>query len=260
MADYTDGLGWAKLDATAACHLGRIIENFSDKTRGARATMLLFCYSQLRGDKLPTFKLGLRTISKACGLTDRQAQRFMEYCEECEYIVQVDETPEGKTPKRTFWWFAEGCNQIRLQGVTKHPVKVVQGCNQTQGEKVTLQTTESKRDSLKNLSLTPNSSGDEISPRASSVYADAPTDARQKEQTPTDNEIEEKEYGFVDTKDIQPGPDAIGIPQDEFDNAEQEFQKAIDEALAKNSFTGANKADFAWRDYRRAHKPISGDA
>ena len=204
MADYTDGQGWAKLDATAACHLGRIIENFSDKTRGARATMLLFCYSQLRGDKLPTFKLGLRTISKACGLTDRQAQRFMEYCEEYEYIVQVDETSEGKTPKRTFWWFAEGCNQIRLQGVTKHPVKVVQGCNQTQGEKVTLQTTESKRDSLKNLSLTPNSSGDEISPRASSVCADAPTDARQKEQPMTGIEFAIAEEEILQRLDKAP--------------------------------------------------------
>ena len=128
----------------------------------------------------------------------------MEYCEEYEYIVQVDETPEGKTPKRTFWWFAEGCNQIRLQGVTKHPVKVVQGCNQTQGEKVTLQTTESKRDSLKNLSLTPNSSGDEISPRASSVCANAPTDARQKEQPMTGIEFAIAEEEILQRLDKAP--------------------------------------------------------
>lgn len=204
MTDYTDGLGWAKLDATAACHLGRIIENFSDKTRGARATMLLFCYSQLRGNKLPVFRLGLRTISKACGYTYNQVQRFLIYCEEREYIVQVDETPEGETPKRTFWWFAEGCTEISVQGVLKTHRKTVQGCTEIQRKNSTLQTTESKRDSLKNLSLTPNSSGDEISSRASSVCADAPTDARQKEQPMTGIEFAIAEEEILQRLDKAP--------------------------------------------------------
>jgi len=107
VADYTDGSGWAKLDTTAACHLGRIIENFSDKTRGARATMLLFCYSQIREAKVPYFRLGVRTIAKACGYSPKKAQQFLEYCEEREYFVTVESAKDGKTPKRTFWWLAD---------------------------------------------------------------------------------------------------------------------------------------------------------
>ncbi len=113
MADYTDGLGWAKLDTTAACHLGRIIENFSDKTRGARATMLLFCYSQIREAKVPYFRLGVRTIAKACGYSPKKAQQFLEYCEEREYFVTVESAKDGKTPKRTFWWLADEVYQIQ---------------------------------------------------------------------------------------------------------------------------------------------------
>lgn len=132
MADYTDGLGWAKLDTTAACYLGRIIENFSDKTRGARATMLLFCYSQIRdiGD-IPSFRLGVRTIAKACDCSVPAAQRFIQYCEERELIVSVGTTPDGKTPLRTFWWFVDRCIEKPIQGVSKTHRKPIQNLSLT---------------------------------------------------------------------------------------------------------------------------------
>ena len=251
MADYTDGLGWAKLDATAACHLADCMDMFQGRAASKRRKMLLFCYSKLNGAKIPFFRLGRGTIAKACDVSDEVAKKFIEFCCDNEIFVEFETTEKGLTPKRTFWWIKEGVGLQRTTPRVKTPTSRPNYMGQKHRSKNHHQTQiyQSKGESSKS----------DLSPRASSVCADAPTDARQKEQTPTDNEIEEKEYGFVDTKDIQPGPDAIGVPQDEFDKAEQEFQKAIDEALAKNSFTGANKADFAWRDYRRAHKPISGD-
>ena len=252
MADYTDGQGWSKLDATSARHLAQVISTFRGASRDSRTQMLLYCFSQLQGNP-PYFRCGVRTIAKECEVTPRISQRFLEFCEREEIFKLASKTKRGETPKRTFFWLDsedDRCNQERLHPVTVTKGKRLRQCNQNTGSLVTHQI-QSIREG--------ESSKSDLSPRASSVCADAPTDARQKEQPPTNNELEEKEHGFVDTKDIQPDPDAIGVPQDEFDKAEQEFQKAIDEALAKNSFTGANKADFAWRDYRRSHKPVSGD-
>lgn len=252
MADYTDGLGWAKLDATAACHLADCMDMFQGRAASKRRKMLLFCYSKLNSRKVPFFRLGYRTIAKACGVSNEVAKKFLKFCCDNEIFAEFEETERGLTPKRTFWWIAEGWVLQRPHSEVETTTSRPHYRGQKYRSKTAHQTQiyQSKGESSKS----------DLSPRASSVCADAPTDARQKEQTPTNNELEEKEHGFVDTKDIQPGPDAIGVPQDEFDKAEQEFQKAIDEALAKNSFTGANKADFAWRDYRRSHKPVSGDA
>ena len=254
MADYTDGLGWAKLDATAACHLAECIKLFRGKSRDSRVAMLLYCFSKLGSSAVPVFRLGYRQIAKACGVTPETAKQFLRFCEREYIFYQIGETSKGKTPKRTFYWLNPDDDRCVVR--TTHPE--LQTHIETTHHRV-VKRGESSPHQIQSIREGESSKSD-LSPRASSVYANAPTDARQKEQTPTDNEIEEKEYGFVDTKDIQPGPDAIGVPQDEFDKAEQEFQKAIDEALAKNSFTGANKADFAWRDYRRSHKPISDDA
>lgn len=185
MADYTDGLGWAKLDTTAACHLGRIIENFSDKTRGARATMLLFCYSQIRdiGD-IPSFRLGVRTIAKACDCSVPAAQRFIQYCEERELIVSVGTTPDGKTPLRTFWWFVDRCIEKPIQGVSKTHRKPIQGCIKNQAKTDTHQNTDSKRDSLKNLSLTCYVYGEEkFSVMAVYAFAKRSATAMQKDCT-----------------------------------------------------------------------------
>ncbi|MBF0911616.1 MAG: hypothetical protein HXK61_02370, partial [Atopobiaceae bacterium] len=46
MADYTDGLGWAKLDCTAACHLADCMDMFQGRAASKRRKMLLFCYSK----------------------------------------------------------------------------------------------------------------------------------------------------------------------------------------------------------------------
>ena len=157
MADYTDGLGWAKLDATAACHLADCMDMFQGRAASKRRKMLLFCFSKLNGSKVPCFRLGFRQIAKACDVTNEAARLFLEFCKNNEIFVEVGETKDGKTPKRTFWWIAEGC-------VVKHrSSNTLQIQSIREGE----------------------SSKSDLSPRASSVYANAPTDARQKEQPMT---------------------------------------------------------------------------
>ena len=221
MADYTDGLGWAKLDTTAACHLGRIIENFSDKTRGARATMLLFCYSQIREAKVPYFRLGVRTIAKACGYSPKKAQQFLEYCEEREYFVIVESAKDGKTPKRTFWWLAdEVYPKSRGKGYTSD--------------------TEYQRE---------ESSKSDLSSPASFVSADATTEAGQMTT----------EVHFLRTEDVQPREDAIEVPQAEFDAQEEIFRQGIQEALDNIEQSKARSIDWEWHLYRESHKPVAGD-
>ncbi len=240
MADYTDGLGWAKLDTTAACHLGRIIENFSDKTRGARATMLLFCYSQIREAKVPYFRLGVRTIAKACGYSPKKAQQFLEYCEEREYFVTVESAEDGKTPKRTFWWLADevypkkgtGCTHFQeKKGTRVYP--------KSRGKGYTSDTEYQREESSKS----------DLSSPASSVFADATTEAGQMTT----------EVHYLRTEEIQPEEDAIEVPQAEFDAQENEFRAIIDDALSVCDNSRANHFDLRWREYRATHKPVAGD-
>lgn len=240
MADYTDGLGWAKLDTTAACHLGRIIENFSDKTRGARATMLLFCYSQIREAKVPYFRLGVRTIAKACGYSPKKAQQFLEYCEEREYFVTVESAKDGKTPKRTFWWLANEVYPKMGTGCTHFQEKKGTGVYPKSRGKGYTSDTEYQRE---------ESSKSDLSSPASFVSADATTEAGQMTT----------EVHFLRTEDVQPREDAIEVPQAEFDAQEEIFRQGIQEALDNIEQSKARSIDWEWHLYRESHKPVAGD-
>lgn len=184
MADYTDGLGWAKLDTTAACHLADCMDMFQGRAASKRRKMLLFCYSNLRGSEQPTFKLGFRTIAKACGVTNEAARLFLKFCKDNELFIEVGSTPSGEIPKRTFWWIAEGCVAQTTQGVLQTPISTTRGCVAKPYSSNTHQNTDSKRDSLKNLSLTCYVYGEEkFSVMAVYAFAKRSATAMQKDCT-----------------------------------------------------------------------------
>lgn len=198
MADYTDGLGWAKLDATAACHLAECIKLFRGKSRDSRVAMLLYCFSKLNGSKVPVFWLGYRQIAKACGVSKDTARAFLNFCDKEFIFNTIGETPKGKTPKRTFYWLDpndERCGVLTPHPDLNNPLKTPRGCGVKRGESRSHQI-QSIRDG--------ESSKSDLSPRASSVCADATTDARQKEQPMTGVEFAIAEEEILQRLDKAP--------------------------------------------------------
>ena len=241
MADYTDGLGWAKLDTTAACHLADCMDMFQGRAASKRRKMLLFCYSKLNGAKIPFFRLGRGAIAKACGVSDEVAKKFIEFCCDNEIFVEFEETEKGLTPKRTFWWILEGVGLQRTTPRVKPP------------------TSRHNHMGLKHRSKTPHqtqiyqsreeSSKSDLSSPASSVSADATTEAGQMTT----------EVHFLRTEDVQPKEDAIEVPQAEFDAQEEIFRQGIQEALDNIEQSKARSIDWEWHLYRESHKPVAGD-
>lgn len=195
MADYTDGQGWAKLDATAACHLADCMDMFQGRAASKRRKMLLFCFSKLSSGKVPCFRLGFRQIAKACDVTNEAARLFLEFCKNNEIFVEVGETKDGKTPKRTFWWIAEGCVVETTRGVLHTHDFTTRGCVVKHRSSNTLQIQSIRKG---------ESSKSDLSPRASSVCADATTDARQKEQPMTGVEFAIAEEEILQRLDKAP--------------------------------------------------------
>lgn len=113
--DYTDGHGWAKLDATCAHRLAETMCALRGRTADKRRDMLLWCFSRLSEGNPPTFRVGARTLAKACGHTRQAAREFLGLMDEEGWFVTTKEVEKGLTPERTFWWFAEG------GGVQQHP-------------------------------------------------------------------------------------------------------------------------------------------
>lgn len=241
MADYTDGSGWAKLDTTAACHLADCMDMFQGRAASKRRKMLLFCYSKLNSGKVPFFRLGYRTIAKACGVSNEVAKKFLIFCCDNEIFVEFEETEKGLTPKRTFWWIAEGWVPQR-----PHP-------------EVETPTSRPHRRGLKHRSKTPHqtqiyqsreeSSKSDLSSPASYVFADATTEAGQMTT----------EAHYLRTEDVQPREDAIEVPQAEFDAQEEIFRQGIQEALDNIEQSKARSIDWEWHLYRESHKPVAGD-
>lgn len=241
MADYTDGLGWAKLDTTAACHLADCMDMFQGRAASKRRKMLLFCYSKLNGAKIPFFRLGRGAIAKACGVSDEVAKKFIEFCCDNEIFVEFEETEKGLTPKRTFWWILEGVGLQRTTPRVKTP------------------TFRPNHMGLKHRSKTPHqtqiyqsreeSSKSDLSSPASYVSADATTEAGQMTT----------EVHFLRTEDVQPREDAIEVPQAEFDAQEEIFRQGIQEALDNIEQSKARSIDWEWHLYRESHKPVAGD-
>lgn len=241
MADYTDGLGWAKLDTTAACHLADCMDMFQGRAASKRRKMLLFCYSKLNSGKVPFFRLGYRTIAKACGVSNEVAKKFLTFCCDNEIFVEFEETEKGLTPKRTFWWIAEGWVLQRPHPEVKTPTSRTHYRGQKHRSKTPHQTQiyQSREESSKS----------DLSSPASYVSADATTEAGQMTT----------EVHFLRTEDVQPRKDAIEVPQAEFDAQEELFRQGIQEALDNIEQSKARKIDWEWHLYRESHKPVAGD-
>ena len=186
MADYTDGLGWAKLDTTAACHLADCMDMFQGRVASKRRKMLLFCYSKLNSGKVPFFRLGYRTIAKACGVSNDAARRFLEFCNDNELFIEIGATPDGKIPKRTFWWILEGRS---VQ--TPHPE--AQTHTSTPHHRGTKHRSNTSHQTQIYQSREESSKSDLSSP-ASYVSADATTEAGQMTT----------EVHYLRTEDVQP--------------------------------------------------------
>lgn len=241
MADYTDGLGWAKLDTTAACHLADCMDMFQGRAASKRRKMLLFCYSKLNGAKIPFFRLGRGAIAKACGVSEEVAKKFIEFCCDNEIFVEFEETEKGLTPKRTFWWILEGVGLQRTTPRVKTPTSRPNHMGQKHRSKNHHQTQiyQSREESSKS----------DLSSPASSVSADATTEAGQMTT----------EVHFLRTEDVQPREDAIEVPQAEFDAQEEVFRQGIQEALDNIEQSKARSIDWEWHLYRESHKPVAGD-
>lgn len=241
MADYTDGLGWAKLDTTAACHLADCMDMFQGRAASKRRKMLLFCYSKLNSGKVPFFRLGYRTIAKACGVSNEAAKKFLQFCCDNEIFVEFEETEKGLTPKRTFWWIAKGWVLQRPHPGVEAPTSRPHYRGQKHRSKTPHQTQiyQSREESSKS----------DLSSPASYVSADATTEAGQMTT----------EVHFLRTEDVQPREDAIEVPQAEFDAQEEIFRQGIQEALDNIEQSKARSIDWEWHLYRESHKPVAGD-
>lgn len=241
VADYTDGLGWAKLDTTAACHLADCMDMFQGRAASKRRKMLLFCYSKLNGAKIPFFRFGRGAIAKACGVSEEVARRFLEFCCDNEIFVEFEETEKGLTPKRTFWWILEGVGLQRTTPRVKTPTSRPTHMGQKHRSNAPHQTQiyQSREESSKS----------DLSSPASFVSADATTEAGQMTT----------EVHFLRTEDVQPREDAIEVPQAEFDAQEERFRQGIQEALDNIEQSKARSIDWQWHLYRESHKPVAGD-
>lgn len=95
------------LDATSARGLAETMDALNGRSASKRRHMLLYCFSKLNRGKPPTFKVGTRTLAKACGVTRRAAMLFFEFMDAEGYFVVTEEGEEGRYDSRTFWWFVE---------------------------------------------------------------------------------------------------------------------------------------------------------
>lgn len=142
--DYTDGHGWAKLDATCAHRLAETMCALRGRTADKRRDMLLWCFSRLSDGDPPTFRVGARTLAKACGVSKDAARIFLNRMDDEGWFVATKEAEKGLTPERTFWWFAEGGGELEVTTpVTKPRPQVTGGRRPRPASKSPHQMTES---------------------------------------------------------------------------------------------------------------------
>ena|GEM_PF-6431798 len=103
-ADYTDGGGWAKLDATAVDELAAIIGGFSPRYLEKQARMLLTLYQSMSADG--TISMGYRTLAERADVSKSAAQRFVKKLEDTGDLVVVGERVNdgGRYTVRRFAW------------------------------------------------------------------------------------------------------------------------------------------------------------
>ena len=121
--DYTDGGGWAKLDKTAAVHLGEIIATFPKAKAEKYTTMLLILYTQMGNNGVIT--TGRRTLAKLAGVGEHIARYFLLKLAHDGAIIALGE--EKGRVRFMFWWIA--------QKVSLNPPKSTQSRIDGQGEK-----------------------------------------------------------------------------------------------------------------------------
>lgn len=125
--DYTDGHGWAKLDATCAHRLAETMCALRGRTADKRRDMLLWCFSRLSDGDPPTFRVGARTLAKACGVSKDAARIFLNRMDDEGWFVVTKEVEKGLTPERTFWWFAEEGGELEVTTPVSKPRSQVTG-------------------------------------------------------------------------------------------------------------------------------------
>ena len=101
-----------KLGRFDAHRLAAMIGQLSDsRNRVQRADMALYCWSRMvrSGKPCPYFALGIRTLMRECGATEREARGFLERAERLGWILRVGEirSRSGRYERRTFLWVAE---------------------------------------------------------------------------------------------------------------------------------------------------------
>ena len=106
------GRGYYPLGAYDAHRLALMIGQLSDaRTRVQRADMALYCWSRMvRGGKpCPNFTVGIRTLMRECGVTERVARGFLERAEGMGWVLRLGEVSNrsGRFERRTFLWVAE---------------------------------------------------------------------------------------------------------------------------------------------------------
>lgn len=108
----SDG-GWHPLKPSDAESLTMMLAQFNSRSLSGqkRMHMTLYLWSKLSDERsgTPYFKVGGRTIAKACGLTHKAVRAYLETMEEDGWIVRLEEAENGKYVKRTFSWLVENC-------------------------------------------------------------------------------------------------------------------------------------------------------
>ncbi|HCG61325.1 MAG TPA: hypothetical protein DEV22_02765, partial [Collinsella sp.] len=116
-ADYTDGGGWAKLDATSADELAAIISTFTPRYLEKHTRILLMLFQSMNSDG--TISVGYRTLAERAGVTKKAVERFVKKLEDSGDLVVVGErkNSSGRFTVRRFAWMGG----VPLEGDTLSP-------------------------------------------------------------------------------------------------------------------------------------------
>lgn len=133
-SDYTDGGGWAKLDATAAAELTDIIKTFPPSKIEKYTLMLLTLFASTNRSGAVT--MGFRTLAERCGVHEQSARRFLAKLENDGVLVSAGQkvTATGKYIERAWFWLVEGgVSNDRHTHVSKSPAKSTRGVSKSPG-------------------------------------------------------------------------------------------------------------------------------
>lgn len=110
MGDYTDGSGWAKLDATSARELAAVIATFPPSKAEAWSSVLLCMFSTM--DQRGVTRVGMRTLAEMAGVSFKVVRGLIERLERDEVVIPLG-GGNGHYEARTFSWL---CPKKRHKG------------------------------------------------------------------------------------------------------------------------------------------------